>query len=250
MTPSHLSTLTFVRKLGGTFAARLFSAPDGSCLVVKAGDEDGHTQEEVTADALYRSALLDAPESWYVEDGDDILWRGISDHERRGRKGWRVSRYVRGITLDRFVRRAKPEATKRIYGKLRAGLAMDLLLGNIDVIGHSSKNVVVCSEDRVWRVDNGGALRWTPCQGLKQWEWRPSIWEMEAWLRRPTHLLVFGEVTAETLLAQARGIEASGILAAAPREVRDMLEARLTWFMENGLDGWNATRKAAKLLNL
>ena len=84
MNPPHLSALTFIRKLGGSYQARLFSAPDGSCFVAKAGDEDDHTKEEVTADGLYRAAWVDAPESWYVEDADDILWR-----HRGGRAGGR-----------------------------------------------------------------------------------------------------------------------------------------------------------------
>lgn len=212
----NLSDLRFIRRLGGTFRAALVQDDrDGALYVVKAGQTNEHTEEEVLADWLYRAAGIAVPESWLARDPET-------------EKRWRVAAYVAGLTLSQLSAKGDME---RIVFQMRAGLPIDLLLGNSDVIGKDGSNVVVDGNGIAWRVDNGAALRWTACEGPKRQAWSPEAQpEAQSWSRRPWHATAYGPVNVSHLRHSCTQLERDGsidrLMQRAPRDLRETLAAR------------------------
>lgn len=228
MKAPSLYTLRPVHRLGGTFNAMLCSDnATQSFWVMKAGQTNEHTQEECLADRLYTAAGVAVPQSWCLTEASG--------------KCWRVAEYiVGGVTLGQYAARGQGTMDSIIF-QLRGGVAMDLLLGNDDVIGTASANIVVCPRGIAWRVDNGAALRWTACRGPRQDALQPAIPMAATWMSKPGHAAAYGALDRHLLALQCRAMEQDGrinrVLAATPPDLRELLAARWLWLCRFAADG-------------
>ena len=133
-----------VKSLGGSTGAKLVDF-NGKKFVKKSGANPGHVQEEHTADTLYRILGANVPKA-KLYDGKTKL-----------------AEYVDGHTLNNL---SGAEAQKA-YGELRKHFVADALFGNWDVAGLNLDNVLVDKSGKVYRIDNGGSLRYR-AQGAKK----------------------------------------------------------------------------------
>lgn len=216
--PGDLDGLEVVRSLGGSTGAQLVRDPvTGSLFVLKRGASPDHLKEEATADALYRVLGLSVPQSHvYTTD------RGPA----------KLAAYVPGQTLGE-LRAADHVAYEKAVATLRKGFVADALLGNWDVVGLGLDNVLVDAQGTVYRIDNGGSLRYR-AQGAKKSpaQWSGLVAELAS-LRdaslNPSAGLVFAGLTDAEIDAQIAGVlkHRKALLAAAPAALRDTLASRL-----------------------
>lgn len=218
--PADLKGLVEVKALGGSTGAKLVEDPrTGRRYVLKRGGNPGHLKNEAHADALYRAAGVDVPDSRVYDDGG---------------KPAKLAAFHEGKALGELMR-TDPAAFAAAVEKLRKGFAADALLGNWDVVGMSLDNVLVLPDGRVLRIDNGGALAYRAQGALKtsaQWS-STSVGELAS-LRstgvNPSAGLVYGPMTDDDVRAGIKELlkRRAKILAAAPDPAtRAVLEGRL-----------------------
>lgn len=201
------------KRLGGSTGAFLATSTDGRTFVVKEGASAEHLREEFAADAIYRAAGVAVP--------DAIL-------DEAGTRPVKVAQRIEGKQLGEWLKTATPAEADATLRRLRQGFAVDALLGNWDVIGATADNVLVDSAGVPWRIDNGGSLRYRAQGSAKnatEWQAHPD----ELWTIRESAQgkSVFGNLSIQEIAAQITALDAQAILAAAPADVRPMLEARL-----------------------
>lgn len=219
-----LDSLKVVKALGGSTGAQLVEAPDGRQFVMKRGNSPEHIREEFAADQLYRAAGLDVPAA-RLYDGPD------------GRPV-KLAAYIEGEQLGAFLKKATPAQAAAVLAEARKGFATDALLGNYDVAGLDLDNLLVGKDGKVWRIDNGGSLRFR-AQGALKSTFGAEVTEL-ATLRDPkinaATARVFAGLTEADVRAQAADLIANraALLAALPSEasakegsLRSILSARL-----------------------
>lgn len=148
--PQSLDNLEEVRKLGGSTGAKLVRDPDsGKLFVMKKGADGPHLEEEMLADSLYRAAGVDVPEfRRYLDSGGRPV---------------KLAEFIDGDLLSDLPANKRREAFK----KLQEDFGLDAFLANWDVGGMNLDNIIVDSNGKVWRIDNGGSLRFR-AQGAKK----------------------------------------------------------------------------------
>ena len=212
-----LGSLKEIKRLGGSTGATLVEDTQGNRYVLKRGNSPEHIREEVAADELYRAAGLNVPAAKLYTD-------------TQGRPV-KLAAFVEGETLGAYLKRATPEQAADILAEARKGFATDALLGNYDVVGMDLDNMLVGKDGALWRIDNGGSLRFR-AQGARKDAWGAEVTEL-ATLRDPKinrqTASVFGAITEAEIGTQARALAAkrAALLAATPADLRDLLAARL-----------------------
>ncbi len=148
--PQSLDNLEEVRNLGGSTGAKLVRDPDsGKLFVMKKGADGPHLEEEMLADSLYRAAGVDVPEfRRYMDSGGRPV---------------KLAEFIDGDLLSDLPANKRAEAFK----KLQEDFGLDAFLANWDVGGMDLDNVILDSNGKVWRIDNGGSLRFR-AQGAKK----------------------------------------------------------------------------------
>lgn len=163
--------LTFVRSLGGSTGAELHKDAAGNLYVVKKGNSPDHIREEATADDIYRALGVDVPPGTLHETANGPV---------------KVTKYVQGaVTLAEAL--ADPARAAAVKAALQEDFATDILLGNWDVAGLAKDNVLVTPDNKVIRIDNGGALRFRAMGTAKtdaQWNDNPT--ELFTMRRKPS----------------------------------------------------------------
>lgn len=218
--PTDLSGLVDVKTLGGSTGAKLVEDPKtGKRYVLKRGGNPGHLRNEAHADALYRAAGIEVPDSRIYDDGG---------------KPVKLAAFHEGKSLGDLMR-SDPPAFAAAVDKLRKGFATDALLGNWDVVGMNFDNVLVLPDGRVLRIDNGGSLAYRAQGALKsQAQWSAAtVGELSS--LRSTHVnpsagLVFGPMPEDAIRAQIKDLlkRRAKLLSAAPdAATRAILEGRL-----------------------
>jgi hypothetical protein len=215
--PAGLEGLRVVRPLGGSTGADLVRDSRGTLWVRKLGVSPEHLREEAAAEALYRAAGVAVPESRLYAGPQPV----------------KLARFIEGPTLGEFLATASAEQQAAVLARVRAGFAVDALLGNRDVAGLALDNLVVDAAGTPWRVDVGASLRFRARGARKApGEFGPRVLELES-LREarvnPAAARLFAGLTREELEAQRQALEArrEAILAAAPAPLREVLAARL-----------------------
>lgn len=233
--PSTLRGLEHVRPLGGSTGAELVRDPDtGKLYVMKRGKNAGHIREEAHADRAYQALGVNVPK--------------FRLYETPGEPPVKLAEYIEGRTLS-TLRKTDKRAYSRAVKEVRKDFGADALLGNWDVVGLEYDNVLVDDGGAVWRIDNGGALRYrgmgTP-KDAAGWNGYPDeLWTMrgkqiiydENGTRRDWQaagLEVFGDMGYNDVIKQVRAVERKrdALLAALPDELRPVMRQRL----DNALD--------------
>lgn len=158
--PSSLDGLKEIKRLGGSTGAVLVEDSNGNRFVKKAGASPEHLMEESKADLLYAKMGLAVPEHKIYKDSDGIPVK--------------LARFIEGQSFGDLSGDAKTAA----MAELKKGFAIDALMGNWDVLGMDGDNVLVDKNGKVWRIDNGGSLRYR-AQGQPKGD---------AWNKYPTEL--------------------------------------------------------------
>lgn len=181
----HPDELTFVKGLGGSTGAKQYRDKDGNFYVVKRGAAPDHVRTEQLADDLYRALGMNVPEGNLFETKDGPV---------------KVTKFLEGgKTLAQLTGAERTRAIK----ELQKGFQADALLANWDVAGTGLDNVMVTPDGKVWRIDNGGSLKYR-AQGStqgKNWDAYPS----EFWTMRDSSNIsgpIYGDMKFSTILDQ------------------------------------------------
>jgi hypothetical protein len=231
--------LRFVQDLGGSTGAKLYErVGDGKKFVVKKGASKAHITEESIADRVYARLQISVPDHRVYTVGDEI---------------YKVSEFIEGANIMTLAEaRASSEVSKQalqvIQDRLRKHFAADALLGNWDVVGLNFDNLLVdVKTGRVWRIDNGGALRFRTQGGAKTLT--PDVQEIFT-LRdasiNPSAAEMFGTLSDRRLKKDAASIlrRRKQILEELPPELRGIMTQRMDW-LEDWISGGSSFQGSA-----
>lgn len=152
---------------GGSTGAKIVQAPDGTKFVMKRPSEKGgyaHLKNEYDVNQFYSIMGAKVPESKLFDKNPDdavllskFIENGMSLHD-----WWQSNK-------------SKPKELEKMKKKLREHFAVDVLLGNWDVVGQGADNILIDSNGTPYRIDNGGSMRFRAQGEKKQWEqWPPK----------------------------------------------------------------------------
>ena len=212
--PQGIENLEVVRELGGSTGAQLVRDPaTGQQYVLKRGANAGHLREEFAADRAYRALGVDVPDARLYETATGPA---------------KLAEFIDGRPLSALQGQELAAARAR----LREHFAADSLLGNWDVVGLSGDNVLVGRDGRVWRIDNGGALRYRAMGDPKGAAWNPyptELWSLRDANINPQAAQVFGALDWDAVIGQSDALESrrADLIAALPTELRGVMGQRL-----------------------
>lgn len=211
--PQSMEGLTKVKGLGGSTGATLYKDASGKQFVVKGGNNVNHVREEFAADQIYAAM------------GAGVLAGGMIGDKK-------ATVYVEG---SRQLADLSASEQKKVRHELSKHFALDALLANWDVIGLDQDNVLVGPDGKVYRGDNGGALRYRAQGGAKGSKFGEKVTELDT-MRNTAYTSgqAFGHLTDAEVAAQVKDLHAkrSKLLAAAPPELQEILGKRLDNMME------------------
>lgn len=208
-----------VKPLGGSTGAELVKdRRTGALFVRKRGASPEHLREEVAADQAYQALGVAVPEARLYDVGGRPV---------------KLARFVEGKSYA-SLRGVERELARQ---RVQAGFAVDALLANWDVAGLAFDNLLVDASGEVWRIDNGGALRFRAQGASKGAAWNHSPlepWTLRDRTRNAQTAELFGDLTATQLAAQFKAVtdrvfSAEGekaLRSALPPEVFSTVEER------------------------
>jgi len=191
-----------VKGLGGSTGAELVKdKKTGALFVRKMGASPEHLREEVGADLAYRALGVKVPDAKLYEVGGRPV---------------KLARFIEGESYGGLTGAAREAARQ----KAKRGFGADVLLGNWDVAGLGFDNLLVDKDGEVWRIDNGGSLRFR----AQAWNGSP----MEAWTLRDRKTNaqtaeVFGDLTARELAEQFKAVKDAVFSAKGGRALKSAL---------------------------
>lgn len=216
--PDDLDRLVKVQDLGGSTGAILVRDPlDDRRYVLKRGNDPDHLREEVAADRAYQALGVNVPPlHLYETDAGPV----------------KLAEFIEGRTL-RELRASAPTAYQKALAKVRKDFAADALLGNWDVVGLDFDNILVDTRNRVWRIDNGGALR-RRAQGQMKADIAPwNQYVDEIWTLRDANINrqaaeVFGALDYEEITKQLRRVsrKQTAVLDVLPDDLKALMQGR------------------------
>lgn len=226
--PASVESLKRIKSLGGSTGAELMEDPQtGTQFVLKRGSHDEHIREEAAADAVYRAVGVKVPAFQVYETPSGPV---------------KLSAYVSNARpLNQVMEKGTSEEKEKVKSQLQQHFAADALLGNWDVLGMDADNILVDEQGEVWRIDNGGSLRYRAQGEPKGAAWNEypvELWTMRKRLPEETSgpmgaraqsVKYFGDLGYAEVGRQMRELAArrDAILTAAPQEVRETLGKRL-----------------------
>jgi hypothetical protein len=222
--PETISELTQVKSLGGSTGAKLVTDANGKKYVLKTGNDAGHVTEEDSADRIYRSLGVNVPNSKLYQEGG---------------KTYKLAEFIEGKTLNELSGAELENAQK----ELKKNFVADALLANYDVIGLDRDNIVIDKQGKVWRIDNGSALRYRAMGASKVFDDSSDALNS---LRNPKinkqSAGVFGDLTDAEIRKQANRLltpeTKAAILENTPKEISDTMSARFDNFSKKkNVDG-------------
>ena len=171
--PNSLDELKVVSKLGGSTGAQLVEDSKGNRYVMKKGASAEHLLSECEADAFYSAIGANVPDfKVYNKDSGAPV---------------KLSRFLDGAkSLGDWWRDADAKERHAMEKELRKFFAVDVLLGNWDVVGMDADNIMVDANGQPWRIDNGGSLKYRAMGTKKtddQWSatcFIDDLWTMTA----------------------------------------------------------------------
>ena len=150
----------------------------------------------------------------------------------KGGRRFKLADFAEGERLaDWWRAKGRTEAEREtLRAKLRAGLDVDAMLGNWDVIGMGGDNILVDKDGEPWRIDNGGALGFR-AQGARKadadWKdgWPNELFTIAGSANNAPYV---GGTSSLTLIRQAATRDWEKVVAALPDQAdRDALTRRV-----------------------
>ena len=151
--PVDLSEVKQIGNAGGSTGATIveYTGVDGNkikfvCKKTNSEISAEHLENECRADAFYRAFGVDVPEMHLYKD--------------KNGQPVKLSRYIDDSTpIDEWWQKKKQEgdqtALEEMRKKLREHFAVDVLVGNWDVVGDWDKNIIIDRNGNPIRTDNG-----------------------------------------------------------------------------------------------
>ncbi len=218
--PLAVDGLEEVRRLGGSTGATLVrDRRSGQLYVMKRGASPEHLREEAMADALYQALGVKVPRfRIYETEGGPV----------------KLAEFIEGRTLRDVLDNGTRKQIEAALKKLQKDFAADALLGNWDVIGLNYDNILIDARGGVWRIDNGGALRFR-AMGRRKTGTMWNIYPDELWTLRDAKIneqaaRVFGDLDFEEIVRQMNRVarKKTALLdAISDGELRDVISQRL-----------------------
>jgi hypothetical protein len=214
--PLDLKQLENVRGLGGSTGAMLVKDPEtGTLFVMKRGNSAGHLLEETYADAAYKALGVNVPEFKVIYDNGAPV---------------KLAKFIEGESLAN-LRYTDAKAYQKAIKELRKDFAADSVLGNWDVIGAGADNVLVTKDGKVYRIDNGGSLRYRAQGALKTefGKYVDEFWTLRNAKVNSQTATVYGDLPYADIIKQSKTLEKqrAALLDAMPAELRATMAARL-----------------------
>lgn len=175
--------LRSVRSLGGSTGAVLYKDSNGNMFVKKTGASREHAENEHEANKIYEAMGVRVPASKMYD-------------------GYVLNKFIEGRTLNSL----SSEEREAAYAKLREDFVADAVLGNWDVIGLDEDNVIVDHKGKVWRIDNGGAMKYRAQGRPKGSAWNDKLAELDSMRDMGTAGRVYGKVSDDDIARQARAL--------------------------------------------
>ena len=150
----------------------------------------------------------------------------------KGGRRYKLADFAEGERLaDWWRAKGRTEAEREaMRAKLRAGLDVDAMLGNWDVIGMGGDNILVDKDGEPWRIDNGGALGFR-AQGARKadadWKdgWPNELFTIAGSANNAPYV---GGTSSLTLIRQAAARDWEKVIVALPDQAdRDALARRV-----------------------
>ena len=186
---------------GGTGGVVLLKDPNGQKFTMKCSLNEGAFKEELLADSLYRSLGAFAPDFAIYKDVPQKLFiKGYSC----SKNGFvRISEFIEKTDIDPSL----------VMKKISKHFIIDSFLSNWDVATYDLRNVIVRGKAGgdfdVYRIDNGGSLRYRALGELKKpgKNWSPS-WVSETTTLRSKDLnsagyMIYNDLSNADLQNQA-----------------------------------------------
>lgn len=143
---------------GGSNGAKKFQDENGNVFYAKPAQSDSHAYNEVLASFLYERMGLAASQARIGElNGKKYI---VSPEVKGDQSGFQ-----------------KLQNTPEFLAALQDGFAIDAWLGNYDVIGNSSWNVIADENGMPVRIDQGGSLLYRGTGSVKSW-WGNKVTEL------------------------------------------------------------------------
>lgn len=144
---------------GSTSGSMILECPDGNKFIMKRGSaDDKRLKNECAADDFYRACGVRVPEpKLYTDSQGGLVKLSRFIENVVPLKDWMVEHHMG----DAEWLQSHPEDSASIdlmRKKLRENFAVDVLIGNWDVVGGWGRNIVVDQNGDPWRVDNGSAF--------------------------------------------------------------------------------------------
>jgi hypothetical protein len=184
ITLGSLEELRFVTNLGGSSGVELHKTRDGSKVAVKRerSGVQGQLKEEWLSNKLYDALGVKVPATVFFNGG--VL----------------VNEYIEGkelaATSGSDLKKAKEEIKK--------GFVADCLFANWDVLGADGDNVIVTPEGEVYRIDNGGALRFRARGELKGDRFGLEVKEIDTMREKASMTISDKEIAEQVKLIQEK----------------------------------------------
>lgn len=238
-TRADIDALEHVQDMGGsTGAVKVRDPRTGREFILKRGDSAAHLMEEAAADAAYQAAGVNVPAFRLIETARGPV---------------KLSEFIPNTeSLKSVLAKGGPRA-KKVVRAIQKDMHMDALLGNWDVVGLKSDNILIDAKGVAWRIDNGGALR-RRAQGALKRGWSEHVDEF--WTLRKkigsidnaTAHAVFGDMSIydiEKGMKRFTMPQRKAMLEGLPKDLKGIMEKRLAYaddLMKTvktmRLDGW------------
>lgn len=184
-----LEDLKLLDSLGGSTGALLYENQNGRKYVLKKGGSEGHIREEALADSLYDALGCAVPENRLYETPEGPVKVAVFLENAKS-------------LYDTYYNATESEQ-QRLRNEISKDFVVDALFCNFDVIGLDMDNVLVGNEGQVFRVNNGGSLRYRTQGRLKNdtssehksWNSSPiTLWTLRDPARDSNGALIFADV--------------------------------------------------------
>lgn len=171
VSPDNLSKFKYVNTLqGGSGGVDVYEF-EGKKFTVKASTDAAHINEEIIADALYKKLELLIPSS-DIRIPSFIVVDSLPSNFATSTQKWSNAPY----RIAQFIEGTAPNTSdSTVIEKAKKGFVVDAFLGNRDIAGNFSNNIIVTKLGQIYRIDNGGALRYRSIGGRKGGE--DDMWD-------------------------------------------------------------------------
>jgi hypothetical protein len=185
--PESIDVMTLNKYLGGSSGVRAGYYRERLLVVKQAragglGEllEKGQIIEEYIADSIYSTLGFPTPFSQIYNKGE-----------------YKTSVFVPGKDLNCFPQDSKEY--EQIKEEVKKGYVLDCFLANWDVIGTARDNIRLGVDGKVYRIDNGGSLRYRARGAVKGSAFASNVVEIDTMKERNPILF---SITQEEIFAQ------------------------------------------------